>query len=189
MWRGAALGAVLALAGCSPLDPSPASWGEGLDYTCGGVPLRVFPRQGAEWMGLRFGGADIQFDGSIGFATAGDWHRTSEFPNGKHTFMLNERRIFFDGAAVTTTIEKGPTSPADAAKLARHDYSHPFPESTPADAPQGRRAWRSSEMTWYETPCKRSLKRLETFSDVTFADIIGGMVSGFVYAVRHRNDE
>ena len=110
-------------AGCVPIDPAPFHWTNPQERLCGDVALRFYPGQGVEIQGHRFGEGEVHFTDEAAFATAGVWQRTSEFPDGRQTYFLNEARYALANGELHIAIEKAPTSPEDAAKLAAHDYS------------------------------------------------------------------
>ncbi|MDD9964063.1 MAG: hypothetical protein OXU70_18450 [Gammaproteobacteria bacterium] len=159
-------------AGCMPIDPAPLHWSNPQERLCGALALRFYPGQGVEIQGHRFGEGEVHFTDEGAFATAGVWQRTSEFPDGRQTYFLNETRYALADGELHIAIEKAPTSAEDAEKLAARDYSHPFPAPTPASQPIGQPSRPGSALSVTQRPCVTPDGPLDTAADVTVVDLI-----------------
>lgn len=155
-----------------PIDPAPLHWRNPQERLCGDLALRFYPGQGVEIQGHRFGEGEVYFTDEAAFATAGVWQRTSEFPEGRQTYFLNEARYALADGELRIAIEKAPTSPEDAEKLAAQDYSHPFPTPTPADQSIGQPSRPGSALSVTRRPCVTPDGPLNTAADVTVVDLI-----------------
>ena len=116
------------------------------EHDSGDYQVRWSQGRHVELRGTRYAGRSIHWLDAGGWRTGGRHYWTAGFDDeGAHAFWVNEARYEYDpghgrGGRLYHHIAKRPASPEATARLRQGRYDHPFPDSTPAEAPIPREA-------------------------------------------------